>query len=205
MGSKEKLTIPFPIIVEGKYDKIRLSNIVDGRILTTDGFGIFRGEEKRMLLRRLAEATPLIVLTDSDGGGKIIRSHLAGMIPKDRLIHLYIPQIKGKERRKTAPSAAGTLGVEGMDDDLLYGLLLPYADAKGTLSRATDHPLTKADMLIDGLTGGTGSAAKRDALCASLGLPPGMSANALYEALKLLISYPEYRELIGRPIPGSDP
>lgn len=202
MGSKEKLVIPFPVIVEGKYDKIRLSNLMEGRIITTDGFGIFRGEEKRMLLRRMAEASPLIVLTDSDGGGQIIRSHLAGMIPKDRLIHLYIPRIKGKEKRKSVPSAAGTLGVEGMDDDLLYDLLRPYAavDASGTLARAAEHPLTKADLFTDGLTGGENSAAKRDALCAKLGLPPGMSANALYEALKLLVGYPEYRELVGRPL-----
>ncbi len=200
MGTKEKLIIPYPIIVEGKYDKIRLGNIVDARIITTDGFGVFRGEEKRMLLRRLSEASPLIVLTDSDGGGKIIRSHLSGMIPKERLIHLYIPQIMGKERRKSAPSAAGTLGVEGMEDSLLYDLLAPYADATGTLSRAATNPLTKADLFTDGLTGGTDSAAKRDALCAKLGLPAGMSANALYEALKLIITYEQYRALVGRPM-----
>ena len=115
----EKLTIPYPVVVEGKYDKIRLSNILDAQIITTDGFGIFRKEEKRVLLRRLAAASPLIVLTDSDGGGTVIRSHLSGMVPRDRIIPLYIPQIKGKERRKDKPSAAGTLGVEGMDDSLL--------------------------------------------------------------------------------------
>ena len=114
MPSKEKLTIPYPVVVEGKYDKIRLSNIISAHIVTTDGFGVFKGEEKRMLLRRLSQNSPLIVLTDSDGGGKIIRSHLSGMIPNNRLIQLYIPQIKGKEKRKAAPSAAGTLGVEGM-------------------------------------------------------------------------------------------
>lgn len=200
MATKEKLRIPYPIIVEGKYDKIRLSNLVDGRIVTTDGFGVFRGEEKRMLLRRMAEASPLIVLTDSDGGGTVIRAHLSGMIPKDRLIHLYIPQIKGKEKRKAAPSAAGTLGVEGMDDTLLYDLLAPYADPTGTLARANENPLTKADMFADGLTGGADSTSRRDALCAQLGLPSGMSANALHEALKLLVTYEEYRRLVGRPL-----
>ena len=95
--TKEKLHIPFPVIVEGKYDKIRLSNIMEGQIITTDGFGVFRQKEKRLLLRRLSEASPLILLTDSDGGGKVIRSHLTGMIPPDRLIQVYIPPVRGKE------------------------------------------------------------------------------------------------------------
>ena len=147
MSSKEKLRIPYPIVVEGKYDKIRLSGIVEAQIVTTDGFGLFRKDEKRLLLRRLAAVSPIIVLTDSDGGGTIIRSHLSGMIPKDRLIQLYIPQIKGKERRKAAPSAAGTLGVEGMDDALLHDLLAPYAaDAADPLTRAKENPLSKVDF-----------------------------------------------------------
>ena len=198
MAQKEKLTIPYPVVVEGKYDKIRLSNIISAHIVTTDGFGVFKGEEKRMLLRRLAERSPLIVLTDSDGGGKIIRSHLSGMIPKDRIIPLYIPQIKGKEKRKTSPSAAGTLGVEGMDDNLLYNLFLPYAQGSDTVARAQDHPLSTADFMRDGLTGGSGSQARRDELCQSIGLPAGMSANALLTALKLLYSYDEYLTLVGR-------
>jgi ribonuclease M5 len=198
MSQKEKLRIPYPVIVEGKYDKIRLANIIDAQIVTTDGFGVFRGEEKRMLLRRLAEASPLILLTDSDGGGKIIRSHLSGMIPKDRLIQLHIPQIKGKEKRKTAPSADGTLGVEGMDDELLRGLLAPYAGGEHTLDRAKKNPLSKVDFFEDGLTGGRDSAAHRDELCVRVGLPTGMSANALLEALRLLLTYEEYLALVGR-------
>lgn len=198
MPHKEKLIIPYPVVVEGKYDKIRLSNIINAHIVTTDGFGVFKGEEKRMLLRRLSENSPLIVLTDSDGGGKIIRSHLAGMIPKDKLIQLYIPQIKGKEKRKAAPSAAGTLGVEGMEDDLLYDLFLPYAQGSDTLTRALENPLSTADLMRDGLTGGAGSQAKRDELCQKMGLPAGMSANALLAALKLLYTYDEYLSLVGR-------
>lgn len=199
MTVKEKLKIPYPIVVEGKYDKIRLSNIVDGQIVTTDGFGLFRKEEKRALLRRLAAASPIIVLTDSDGGGTVIRSHLTGMIPKDRLIQLYIPQIKGKERRKTAPSAAGTLGVEGMEDALLYDLLAPYAaDAADPLTRAKENPLSKVDFFRDGLSGGANSAARRDELALRVGLPAGMTANALLEALRLLLTYEEYLELVGR-------
>ena len=200
MTHKEKLRIPYPVIVEGRYDKIRLSNILEAQIIPTDGFGLFRREEKRILLRRLAEASPLIVLTDSDGGGKIIRSHLAGMIPRDRLIQLYIPEVKGKERRKAKPSAAGTLGVEGMDDDLLYDLFLPYgaANTADTLARTAENPLSKVDLYEDGLTGGADSAARRDELATRLGLPTGMSANAFLAALRLLVSYEDYLALVER-------
>ena len=199
MAQAEKLSIPYPVVVEGKYDKIRLSNIIDARIITTDGFGIFRKEEKRQLLRRLAAVSPLIVLTDSDGGGTVIRSHLSGMIPRDRIIPLYIPQIKGKERRKDKPSAAGTLGVEGMDDSLLYKLFLPYALAQGDpLSRAKENSLSKVDFFEDGLTGGADSTKRRDELATQVGLPAGMNANALLEALRLILTYEEYLELVGR-------
>lgn len=205
MSQKEKLPIPYPVVVEGKYDKIRLSNIIEAQIITTDGFGIFRKEEKRMLLRRLADASPLIVLTDSDGGGTVIRAHLSGMVPRDRIIPLYIPQIKGKEKRKAKPSAAGTLGVEGMSDDLLYELFRPFAatetpadPAADPLTRARENPLSKVDFYEDGLTGGQDSGRRRDELAARVGLPAGMSANALLEALKLLLSYEQYLDLVGR-------
>ncbi len=200
MTHKEKLRIPFPVIVEGRYDKIRLANIIEAQIIPTDGFGLFKKEETRRLLRRLSEASPLIVLTDSDGGGKIIRSHLSGMIPRDRLIQLYIPEIKGKEHRKAKPSAAGTLGVEGMDDDLLYELFLPFAaeNTERTFVRSAASPLSKADFFEDGLTGGPDSTRKRNELAARVGLPAGMSANALMEALKLLVTYEEYLTLVGR-------
>ena len=199
MSQKEKLVIPYPVVVEGKYDKIRLSNIIEAQIITTDGFGVFKGQEKRALLRRMAAASPLIVLTDSDGGGKIIRSHLSGLIPKDRLIQLYIPQIKGKEKRKSTPSAAGTLGVEGMDDVLLYNLFLPYTNSDASLARFAQNPLSMVDFLRDGLTGGQDSTTRRDALCSRVGLPSGMSAKALLEALKLLYTYDEYLSLVERP------
>ena len=195
---KEKLRVAYPIIVEGKYDKIRLSNIVEGTILTTDGFGIFKQAEKKALLRRLAERSPLILLTDSDGGGTIIRSHLTGMVPKDRVIHLYIPQIKGRETRKTADSAAGFLGVEGMNDSLLRDLLLPYVNPDETAAKRDENPLSKTDFYIDGLTGGENSSNRRDELAARVGLPAGMTANALLEALQWLLSYDEYLELVGR-------
>ncbi len=200
LSQKEKLHIPYPVVVEGRYDKVRLTNVIEAQIIPTDGFGLFKKEETRLLLRRLAEVSPIIVLTDSDGGGKIIRSHLSGMIPPDRLIQLYIPQIKGKEPRKKKPSAAGTLGVEGMEDRLLHDLFLPYASdtAEGTLTRASENPLSKVDFFEDGLSGAPDSTRRRDELAARVGLPAGMSANALLSALKLLLTYEDYLAAVGR-------
>ena len=197
MKIEKRLKIPYPIIVEGKYDKQRLAVVCEAQVLTTDGFGLFKKNEKLALFRELSKKTPVIVLTDSDGAGKLIRSHLSSAIPSDRLIQLYIPQIKGKEKRKAHPSAEGTLGVEGMENELLYGLLSPFEDAE-TARRLEEHPLSKTDLYIDGLTGATDSSARRDALALSLGLPVGMSANALLGALKILLSYEEYLELVGR-------
>ena len=195
----EKLKIEKPIIVEGKYDKITLSSILDAHIITTGGFSLFNKKETLSLIKKLGEKHGIILLTDSDGGGTVIRSHLSGMIPKDRIIPLYIPQIKGKEKRKDKPSAAGTLGVEGMEDSLLYDLFLPYASKDGDpLTRAAENPLSKVDFFEDGLTGGANSAAKRDELAARVGLPKGMSANALLEAVRLLATYEEYLDLVGR-------
>ncbi len=123
----EKLRIPYPVVVEGRYDELRLQTVLDAQIVRTDGFGVFKKREILLLLRRLSEKTPLILLTDSDGAGKLIRSHLSSAIPPERLIQLYIPRIPGKEKRKARASAEGTLGVEGMESDLLYRLFEPFA------------------------------------------------------------------------------
>ena len=194
----ERLKIPFPIIVEGRYDVLRLQQVVDGQILTTDGFRLFNHEEKIKLFRALSKKTPLILLTDSDGAGKLIRSHITSMIPPERLIHLFIPRIVGKEKRKSVPSAEGTLGVEGMDASLLYELLSPYADAEAVNLRLSQNPLSKADFYMDGLTGGEGSREKRDALAVRLGLPAGMTPNSLLAALRVLLTYEEYCICVGR-------
>ena len=194
---KERLSIPYPIIVEGKYDRLRLLSVCDATILTTDGFGIFKKQEKLSLIREMSRRTPLIVLTDSDGAGKVIRSHLTSAVPKERLIQLYIPQIAGKEKRKAQASAEGTLGVEGMERALLLDLLSPFASADAE-KRLAENPLSKTDFYMDGLSGGVDSAARRDALARKLALPDGMSANALLSALRILISYEEYCRLVGR-------
>ena len=190
-----KLRIIYPVIVEGKYDKIRLCSLFEGNIVTTDGFGVFNKQEKLALIRALAKSSKIIVLTDSDGAGKLIRSHITSAIPKDRLIQLYIPKIEGKERRKNAPSAEGTLGVEGMKNDLLLELLLPYTTEGEPIAH---NPLSKTDLYIDGLTGAENSREKRDALAVSLGLPAGMTPNALLEALKLICPYEKYLKLVKR-------
>ena len=193
----EKLKIPYTIIVEGRYDKIKLSSVCDARIVTTDGFGIFKKQEKLSLIRALAKDLPVIVLTDSDGAGKLIRSHITSALPREKIIQLYIPQIEGKERRKTAPSAEGTLGVEGMEVSLLRELLSPYENAEWH-KRYSENPITKADLYADGLMGKNDSSARRDALCKLIGLPIGMTSNALLGTLKILCTYDEYKELIGK-------
>ena len=193
----EKLKIELPIIVEGKYDKIKINSVADACVIQTDGFGVFKNSERLALIRQLAKKSRIIVLTDSDGAGKVIRSHITSAIPKDRLIQLYTPQVKGKERRKDAPSAEGFLGVEGIERDVIYKLLSPYAD-EGAYLASLENPLSKTDLYIDGLTGGTDSAEKRDELCTRLGLPRGMTPNALLAALRVLLTYEEYLALVGR-------
>ncbi|MBE6553987.1 MAG: DUF4093 domain-containing protein [Ruminococcaceae bacterium] len=194
----ERLKIPYPIIVEGAYDRQRLQTVAEAQILTTDGFGVFNKTEKAQLFRKLAEKTPILVLTDSDGAGKLIRSHLSSILPPDRVIHLYVPRIAGKEKRKKAPSAEGVLGVEGMEAELLYNLLSPYADSNAVIMRTSENRLSKTDLYLDGLTGGEGSAARRDALAVRLGLPAGMTPNAFLAALRVLCTYEEYCALVGR-------
>ena len=194
---RKKLSIPYPIIVEGKYDRLRLIEICSADIITTDGFSIFKKNERLALLKKLSERTPIILLTDSDGAGKLIRSHITSAIPRDRLIQLYIPKIEGKEKRKDNPSAEGTLGVEGMEFDLLYELLSPFEDENAYLTQL-QNPLSKTDFYIDGLSGGDNSAQKRAELAKKLGLPDDMTANALLAALKILITYEEYLKLVGR-------
>lgn len=194
----ERLKIPYPVIVEGRYDKLRLESVIEAHIIPTDGFGIFKKEEKASMLRALAQKTPLILLTDSDGAGKLIRSHLTSVLPSERVVQLYVPRIAGKEKRKNEASAEGILGVEGMERKLLYELFAPYANADAVALRMAENPLSKTDFYEDGLTGGEGSREKRDALCIRLGLPVGMTPNALLAALRVLCTYEEYCTLVGR-------
>lgn len=201
----KKLQIAYPIIVEGKYDRMKLLAICEGLIIKTDGFGVFKKDEKAALIRALAEKSPIIVLTDSDGGGRVIRSHISSLVPKDKLIQLYIPKIEGKEKRKSEPSKEGTLGVEGMENELLYNLLLPFStqenvEANEKLIKIAQNPLSKVDFFQDGLTGGENSSQKRDELAKQFNLPSGMTPNALLEALKVVATYDEYLKAVGRKV-----
>ncbi len=193
----EKLKLIYPIVVEGKYDRLRLLNVADAQIITTDGFGIFKKSEKLALLSALAKKSPIIVLTDSDGAGKMIRSHISSAVPSDRIIQLYIPKIQGKEKRKLSASAEGTLGVEGMENELLHSLLAPYAD-ESAYNRSLENRLSKTDLYIDGLSGSPDSSARRDEFARKIGLPDGMTANALLAATRLICTYEEYLSLVGR-------
>lgn len=190
---ENKLKIDLPVIVEGKYDRLRLLSVCDANIITTDGFAIFKKSEKLALIRALSEKSRIIVLTDSDGAGKVIRSHLTSAIPPERLIQLYIPKIEGKEKRKSEPSKEGSLGVEGMTREILFEILSPYAAGN---EKSHGEPIKKADFYADGLSGRQNSAEKRDALAKKLKLPPGMTPNALLAALNFLVSRDEYKNLV---------
>lgn len=186
------------IVVEGRYDKIKLSSLVEGIIIETNGFGIFRDKEKVEYLRRLAKERGLLVLTDSDGAGFVIRGKISSCIPKAQVKHAYIPDILGKERRKAAPSKEGKLGVEGMELAVLKEALA----RAGATFNCEDTPekigdkITKADLFELGFSGGSGSEERRKALQKYLRLPERLSANGLLQALNALYSREEFLEII---------
>lgn len=177
------------LVVEGRYDKNSLLQVVDGVILETGGFRVFKDRELKALLRFYAETRGIIILTDSDSGGFLIRNHLRGVIPGDRVKHAYIPDIRGKEKRKAQPSKEGKLGVEGMPPELLL-TALRRAGATFEGEEAADHSgktLTKADFYGMGLSGKAGSTEKRKALALRLGFPEHMTADALLDAVNTML------------------
>ncbi len=179
----EKIKIKKTVLVEGKYDKIKLESIIDGNIITTDGFSLFNNDEKIELIRKIAEKNGIIVLTDSDPAGFVLRNKLKGMLPKKNVIHLYIPTEKGKEKRKKTYSKAGLLGVEGMDAEILREMFVKY-ESSDLIPKKSE--VTKADLYEIGLSGKDGSNEKREKAAVRLGLPKGMSANAFLEAVNML-------------------
>lgn len=187
------------IVVEGRYDKNTLSQVVDTLILETAGFGIFQNPEQMALLRRAAERRGLIVLTDSDGAGFVIRNRIQGAVPTRLLKHAYIPDVYGKEKRKKRGGKEGKLGVEGMPPQVLEQALrragATFLDQEPS-ARDSSPPLTKADLFRAGLTGGPDSGAKRLALLRTLELPQHMSANALLAVLNGCYSRQELEDLI---------
>ena len=186
------ITIEPAVIVEGRYDKIKLSSILDTLIIETDGFAIFKDTEKQKLIRRLAEKRGILILTDSDAAGFKIRAFLGGSVPQDRVRHAYIPDLFGKERRKAAPSKEGKLGVEGVPT----AVILDALEKAGVLAKTREAPartITSADLYADGFSGGPDSKAKRNALLRYFALPERLSKNALLGVLNTFASYEEYK------------
>lgn len=182
------------VVVEGKYDKIRLSSVVDATIITTEGFGIFKNKEKQKLIRRLADERGILVLTDSDNAGFMIRSFLKGIVDNSKIRHAYIPDVYGKEKRKTSPSAEGKLGVEGMSEQVLRNCLeqAGVACADGEVKQL----ITKTRLYDDGFVGAKDSSQKRKKLQKKLGLPENMSANLLLEMINLLVDEQQYESVV---------
>ena len=192
------LKIREAVVVEGRYDKAALAGVVDALILDTAGFGVFKDHERLALLRRLAEKRGLIVLTDPDGAGFVIRNYLKGAIPKEQLKHAYVPDVYGKERRKRAPGKEGKLGVEGMPPEVLRDALLRAGATvlDGDVAPRARGDLTPADLFALGLSGVPDAAERRAALLKRLDLPEHMSAKALLAALNALYSSDEIIQLV---------
>lgn len=194
----EKIKLSLPVIVEGKYDKITLSSVVDAHIVQTDGFGIFNNKEKRALIERISK-NGVIVMCDSDSAGSMIRSCLNGIVPKDKKYPLYIPRISGKERRKSAPSKEGYLGVEGMSTETLRDIIEKFAESHPEAvggDPSEREPITKVDFYEAGLSGGANSSSKRDALAKRASLPEGMTSGALLAALNIVMTREEFFQAV---------
>ena len=179
------------IVVEGRYDKNTLSQIVDAAIFQTNGFSIMHDRELLALLRRAAATCGLVILTDSDGAGLVIRNFLRGALPKAGVLHAYVPEIAGKERRKAVAGKAGLLGVEGMTPEIILRALRDAGATVGGEARPAAGQITRLDLFALGLSGGADSAKRRQALLHELDLPGYLSANALLEALNLLMTREE--------------
>ncbi len=184
------------IVVEGRYDKNTLSQVVDAPIIETSGFGIMKDKAQLSLLRRVAATRGLIVFTDSDGAGFVIRNFLKGAIPAQQLKHAYIPDIPGKEKRKSAPGKEGKLGVEGMTPQVILDCLRRAGATIEGERTSAENQITKQDMIALGLSGGKDSGAKRKRLLQKLDFPEHMSANALLQALNLLYDPEELAQIV---------
>ena len=182
------------IIVEGRYDKARLSGVIDALIITTDGFGIFNSAEKQTLIKKLAEEKGILILTDSDAAGFKIRNFLKNIVPEDKITHAYIPDIYGKEKRKEAPSKEGKLGVEGIDNSLLENALIKSGIFGKSEKAQRERPITTADLMEFGFTGGHDSAQRRRSFLSANGLPARLQGKNLLSVLNTFMTYDEFRE-----------
>lgn len=188
------------VIVEGKYDKIKLSSLIDALIIETNGFGIFRDRERRALIRKLAETRGILVITDSDGAGFVIRNHLSGLVPPGTVKHAYIPELHGKEHRKEKPSKEGLLGVEGVPKEAILQALsragVLCGESEESIVQNGQVPIKKGDLYKAGLTGGENSAGRRRVLLSALQLPQKLSTNGMLSVLNFIMTREEFFEQI---------
>ena len=190
------IKLDMPVIVEGKYDKITLENVIDSLIICTNGFSIFKDAEKCEMIRMFAEKSGVIVMTDSDSAGNMIRNHIKNITGNGNIINVYIPQIKGKEKRKTSPAKEGLLGLEGMTAEVIEKCL----ERSGVTFKKTDEnkrKITKTDMFAAGLSGNENSSFKRRELLKKLDLPENLSANAMLDVINQILSYEEFIKITG--------
>lgn len=186
------------IIVEGRYDKAHLSSVIDALIITTDGFGIFNSKEKQTFIKKIAREKGIIILTDSDAAGFKIRNFLKNIVPEDEIIHAYIPDVYGKEKRKDSPSKEGKLGVEGINTDKLREALLKTGVFTENQKQKNLKEITSADLYEAGLTGHKDSAEKRRKFLVSIGLPARLTGKNLLEILNSFYSYDEFFEMLSK-------
>ena len=184
------MQIKYPIIVEGKYDKIKLDSLVQAKVITTGGFSIFNDEEKIGLIKKLADKSKVILLTDSDGAGHLIRSYIKRALKPEQIINLYTPYVEGKEKRKREPSKEGALGVEGIASKKLLEPFSESAPEKPT------NEITKTDFYIYGLSGRENSQNMRKDILEKLELPTNMSANAMLQAINILYTKEEFEKIL---------
>ena len=190
---EEKIKLTEAVIVEGKYDKIKLSNILDAFIIETNGFAIFKDKFKLSFIKKLAKERGIIILTDSDHAGFMIRNYISSGVPKEQIKNVYIPDIFGKEKRKDTPSKEGKLGVEGMTKEVILASL-EKAGISST-SSVCDNPITTVDFYDLGLTGGANSKAKRKAVCKALDLPEFLSTSSLISCINNFMTKEEFFDL----------
>lgn len=189
------IKLKMPVIVEGKYDKITLENVVDALIIPTNGFGIFKDAEKCSLIKTFAEREGVIVLTDSDNAGNMIRAHIKNIAQNGNVINVYVPQLKGKEKRKSAPSKEGFLGVEGISKEVLENAFLQSGVAIQNTEKNKKR-ITKTDMFSHGLSGTENAAENRKRLLKHLNLPQNLSANAMLDVINTLLDYEEFEKAV---------
>lgn len=186
-----------PVIVEGKYDKITLENVIDALIITTEGFGIFKNKEKRDMIRLLAQKNGIIVMTDSDNAGNMIRSYIKNIVGSAQIINVYIPQLSGKEKRKSKAGKEGFLGVEGMKPEVIKEAL-KLSGVMGSEIPMDRRKITKTDMYLAGLSGSENSSKERQKLLKTLNLPQNLSPNSMLDTLNTLFTYEEFVEVTSR-------